>query len=271
MSKDRGTEPRCRVRDVRLKQGSVLVFVAASTRCFSDKPFAEACFHLGDLEYEKIEIWMDEQSEHLKPSTVIADPEGFFARFRDSTRLAPVAFHLGSEVPTAGFTVLSKLAKQFRVTQITIEAGPHGTPFNSEVDRLRDCLRVASQDGVRVSINLRGDCLAQDPQTAIELCQAAPGLGITLDPSYLLCGPLKGKECPEILPYVYHVHLRDSSTTQLQVPVGLGEIEYSRIVSQLERIKYNRALSVELFPDQMDLESRPIELRKMRLLLESLM
>ncbi|RPI89240.1 MAG: sugar phosphate isomerase/epimerase, partial [Planctomycetaceae bacterium] len=49
--------------------------VAASTRCFSDLPIAQACFHLDDMGYDKVELWLDEQSDHLKPSEVLVDPE----------------------------------------------------------------------------------------------------------------------------------------------------------------------------------------------------
>lgn len=247
------------------------MFVAASTRCFADHGFTAACHHLADLEYEKIEIWFDENSEHLKPSEVAADPEGFYARYRENTRLTPVAFWLGSEVNIPTFTALSRLAKQFRITQITINSSPLGTPFNAEIDRLKEFLRIGSQDGIRISITTKSGQLTEDPRTAVELCQATPGLGLTLDPSYYICGPHREASYDQIFPYVYHMHLRDTTPEQIQVRIGLGEVDYSRIISQLNRYKYARALSVDLFPEMLPDNQRPIELRKMRLLLESLL
>jgi sugar phosphate isomerase/epimerase len=158
-----------------------------------------------------------------------------------------------------------------KVAQITIPASRLGTPFNSEIDRLRQLLQIASEDGILVSIKTKTGHLTEDPDTAIELCQAAPGFGLTLDPSYYHCGPHRGGSYDQVYPFVYHVHLRDSTPDQLQVPVGLGQIDYSRLTSQLERVKYNRALSVELLPELTDSQTRLIELRKMRLLLESLL
>src|SRR4051812_4747834 len=105
-------------------QGSVRVFVAASTSCFSDVSFAEACHLLNDLEYDKIEIWLDETGEHLKPSTIAADPEAFALHYRETTRLTPVAFYLENDVSLETFTALSKLAKHMRITQITLPASP---------------------------------------------------------------------------------------------------------------------------------------------------
>ena len=96
-------------------------------------------------------------------------------------------------------------------------------------------------------------------------------MGITLDPSYYLCGPHRGGNYDQVYPYTYHVHLRDTNPDALQVLIGLGQIDYSRIISQLERVKYTRALSVEIFPEFLEPAARIIELRKMRLLLESLL
>ena len=247
------------------------MFVSASTRCFSDCTFWDACRQLVDLEYDKVEIWMDESGDHLKPSEVVANPEAFLARFRENTRLSPVAFCLASDVNERAFTVLSKISKQLRVTQITLEASPLGTPFNAEIDRLKGLIAIASQDGIRVSITTKTGKITEDPRTAVELCQSTPGLGLTLDPSYYMCGPHRGVSYEPLFAYTYHVHLRDSTPEQLQVRIGLGEVDYSRMVSQLERIDYKRALSVELLPELQDPAHRQIELRKMRLLLESLL
>jgi len=247
------------------------VFVSASTRCFSDKSLAEACFLLDDLEYDKIELWMDESQDQLKPSEVIKDPEGFCIRYREATRLAPVAICLDSDIDPQGFHVLTRVAKQLKIAQITLPASRLGTPFNSEIDRLREFLKVASQDGILISIKTKTGHLTEDPDTAIELCQAAPGVGLTLDPSYYLCGPHRGGIYDQVYPYVFHTHLRDTNPDQLQVPIGLGQIDYSRVITQLERVKYNRALSVEILPELVDPAARLIELRKMRLLLESLL
>lgn len=247
------------------------MYVSASTRCFSNKPLAEACFLLDDLEYDKVELWMDEVQGPLKPSEVIRDLEGFCIRYRELTRLAPVALCIDSEIDPQSFQMICRLAKQLKVAQITLPASRLGTPFNSEIDRLREFLKVASQDGILVSIKTKTGHLTEDPDTAIELCQAAPGIGLTLDPSYYLCGPHRGGNFDQVYPFVYHVHLRDTTPDQLQVPIGLGQVDYSRIISQLERVKYNRALSVEILPELVDPAAELVELRKMRLLLESLL
>lgn len=247
------------------------MLVAASTRCFSELPVNQACFHIDDMGYDKVELWFSEASAHLKPTELIADPDRFCARFREMTRLTPVSFCLEDELPAASFAILTRVAKQLRVPQITVPSAKLGTPFNSEVDRLRELTRIGIGDGVVVSFKTTTGRLSEDPRTAVELCQAAPGLGITLDPSCFLCGPHKGGPSDQVFPYVYHMHLRDSTRDQFQVPVGLGELDYARLISHLERVNYTRTLAVEIYPELMDTTGRGIELRKVRLLLESLL
>ena len=71
---------------------------------------------------------------------------------------------------------------------------------------------------------------------------------------------------------VRHVHLRDTGRgpEQFQVRVGQGEVEYGRIVAQLSRCHYERALSADVrdVPDA----AFPMapEVRKLKYLLESM-
>lgn len=247
------------------------MFVAASTRCFSDVPFDDACQQIADLDYDKVEIWMSDSGDHLKAADVAGDPERFVTRYRELTRLTPIAISIDGDFDLPMLVGLSKAAKQLRVTQITIPASPVGTPFNTEIDRLREFLSVTSQDGVRLSLKTETGRLAENPHTAVELCQSAAGLGLTLDPSHYICGASRGKSFDQVYPYVYHVHLRDTTSEQLQVQVGLGEVEYNRLINQLRRENYNLALSVELLPELTRDTDRALEMRKMRMLLDSLL
>ena len=148
-----------------------------------------------------------------------------------------------------------------RVAQITVPASPLGTPFNEEIDRLRNFVRLANQETIRLSIKTRIGSLTEDPRTAVELCQSVKGLGLTLDPSHYICGPHAARGIDTLMPYVYHVHLRDTTATQLQVQVGLGEVDYTRLISQLRKENFDRTLSVELLPELYDPEiNRPLEM-----------
>lgn len=247
------------------------MYVAASTHCFSDQTFSEACSSLTDLGYDKVEIWASDESDHLKPSEISDDPERFVTRFRETTRLTPVSLCLANDISLKTLKNLSKAAKLLRISQITVPASPLGTPFNSEIDRLREFVAATNQDGIRLSIKIADGLLTEDPHTAVELCQNVPELGLTLDPSHYTCGKKAGQSYDHVYPYVFHTHLRDTTAQELQVPIGLGEIDYNRIINQLRKENYRLALSVDLLHDRGDKETRPLEMRKLRMLLESLL
>ncbi len=247
------------------------VFVAASSRCFAEKPFFEACQLVTDLEYDKIEIWMSSEGAHLHPGETAAAPDKFIGQYRESTRLTPIAITLEEDVEPKTLAGLSKLAKLMRIAQLTVPASPLGTPFNTEIDRLREFVQITGGDGVRLSIKTKTGHLSEDPRTAVELCQAVPGLGLTLDPSYYICGPCRGQSFDPVYPFVHHVQLRDTSPDRVQVQTGLGEVDYARLIAHLEKQHYKLALSVDLIPEFTDQNDRPLEMRKLKMLLDTLL
>jgi sugar phosphate isomerase/epimerase len=152
---------------------------------------------------------------------------------------------------------------------LTVPSAELGTPFNEEVEHLRKLVNIASVDGILVGMRNHVGCLSQDVDTVTVMCDNVKGLGITLDPSHLAAGPSRAKGYDPLLKYAYNVYLRDSKKDQLQVRVGQGELEYNRLITMLRKQKYNRALTVHIM--EMPEIDHNVELRKMRLLLETLL
>jgi sugar phosphate isomerase/epimerase len=248
------------------------LFVAATSRCFADLPLDVALRQLVDLEFTSVEIMIHESGGHLKPSQVLADLDRAVELCRQTHRLTPVAFSVDIDAPEPEyyqqFAACCKLAKAMKVVTITVRSAELGTPFNAEVERLRKMAAIAVGDGVRVGLLSEVGRMTQDPDTAVVLCDAVKELGISLDPSHYIFGPHGGAAFEQVMKYVYHVRLRDTNREHLQVRVGQGEVEYGRLINQLNKVHYNRALCVDIqaMPDVDQLA----ELRKMRLLLESL-
>jgi len=247
------------------------VQIAASTRSLWDLSFSAACGQLQDLGFDKVEIWINGQFDQLKAAQIVQNQDSVLATFRDASRLSPVAIFLEEEVSSDDFQAIVNFAKQLRIPQITIEASPLGTPFNSEIDRLKERNVMCREESIQLSILTKTGLLSEDPHTAVELCQAVKGLGITLDPSYFMCTPKGEVQFDVVFPHVMHAHLRDTSKTEMQVPAGLGEIDYNRIIASLRHEGYDRTLTVDLLPKTMEGEERHLEMRKLRLLLESLL
>ena len=250
------------------------MIVAASTRCFSDLPPEAAVERLVDLEYTNVEVALHESGGFLKPSEVLADLDRSVLLCRRTHRLTTVAYSVEIEAPESEyyrqFAACCKLAKATKVVTMVVRAAELGTPFNAEIERLMEIVRIAAQEGVRIGLLTEADRMTEDPDTAIVLCNNVKGLCITLDPSHYICSPNRpagGYE--QVLPYVCHVRLRDTSKDEFQVRVGQGEIEYGRLVTQLNKFRYDRALCVDIAP--MPDVDQSAEMRKMRLLLESLL
>lgn len=249
------------------------MFVAATSRCFAELPLEAALKRLVDLEFGYAEIMIHETDGHIKPSEVLADTERAVKLCRQTHRLTPAAYSVDIEAPESEyyqqFAACCKLAKATKVVTISVRSAELGTPFNAEVERLRELTAIGSVEGVRVGLITEVGRMTENPDTAVVLCDSVKGLGLTLDPSHYVCGPHGGANFDQVMKYVYHVRLRDTSKDAMQVRVGQGEVEYGRLVTQLNMHRYGRALCVDIRPladtDQIG------ELRKMRLLLESLL
>lgn len=252
------------------------MLVAASAECFPELPLDAALERLVGLEYSRVEIGIRESGGQLRPSQVMDNLEHAVNLCRGEThRLTPVAYTV--EVAAAGedyfrqFAACCKLAKATKVVSITVPAAELGTPFNAEIERLRELVRIASLEGVLVSIKTEAGRVTEDPNTAVVLCDNVKGLGITLDPSHYVFGKPREVNHDSLLKHVYHVQLRDTSKEQFQVRIGQGLIEYGRLVTQLSKVHYTRTLCVHIVDQPGGNVDHTAEMRKMRLLLESLL
>jgi len=249
------------------------MLISASTACWPDKPLHETIEILYDLDFAAIEIDLHEVGGAAKPSDLITDLERAAHLLRSGHRLDIVGYSVqlastGAQ-HYADFAEICKIAKMTKVVTLTVPSAELGTPFNEEVEHLKRLVEIAEVEGARVAVKTELGRLSEDPDTLMVLCNNIEGLGITLDPSVFIVGPAKNKSLDRILKFVYHVHLRDTKPDKFQVSVGQGLVDYAKLISQLEREKYDRALSIHISP--MDGLEHRVELRKLRRLLESLL
>jgi sugar phosphate isomerase/epimerase len=250
-----------------------VVYVAASTGCFPDIPLPDVIEVLSDLEFTAVEIVLDDKGIQMPPARIVEEFDECLRIVRDTHRLDICSYNvrIDAEGPVhyERFSKICDLAKATKVVSLTIPSGEHGTPFNQEVEHLQKLVEISESRGVRIGLKSQMGCLSEDPDTVKNLCDYVPGVGLTLDPSHYLCSNNRNKNYEKLMKYIYHVHLRDSKKDQLQVRVGQGEIEYGRLITQLETVGYDLALSVDMSPmEGMDMRQ---ELRKLRLLLDSLL
>ena len=248
------------------------MFVCVSTECFPEMPLAAAMERLAELEFTAVELDVREGDGHLQPAEVAGNPKAAVARCSDLQRLRPVAISFAApETPAFydQFTACCRLAKSLGVVTMVVEASELGTPFNGEIERLQKLVAIASVLGVVVGVKTTAGRMTKDAETTASLCRHVPGLGVTLDPSHFIYGHEKPASWEPILRYVVHVHLRDTRSDAFQVRIGQGDVEYNKLKGQLDRVGYKRGLCAHMPP--LEGVDQAAELRKMRLLLDSLL
>ena len=173
------------------------MFVACSTLCFAREPLETALRLIAELEFDKFELALVEDGQHLRPSQVGDDPEAALQRLRRGPSLTPSSIHLDfgpvdwTDPVRRRFDGHCRFAKSLSVAVLTMHAAPLGTPLDDEVKRLSSLVDTAMREGLVPTLLTDSGTLAGDPQIAVELCKAIPGLGLTLDPSHVLQGPHK--------------------------------------------------------------------------------
>jgi sugar phosphate isomerase/epimerase len=256
------------------------MFVACSTLCFAGEPLETALRHIAELEFDKFELALVEDGQHLRPSEAGDNPEAALQTLRRGPSLVPSSLYIdfgavdwSEPITRKRFDGLCRLAKSLSVAVITIHASALETPLSDEIQRLSSLVSATSREGLVLAVITHSQTLTADPRIALELCHTIPGLGLTLDPSHYLQSPHTNTDYDGLFPFVQNVHLRDSgpSAAEFQVRVGQGRIEYARIVTQLQRYGYNRALTVAIIDRPDNPFDREVELRKLKLLLETLL
>jgi sugar phosphate isomerase/epimerase len=253
------------------------VYVACSTQCFAHLPLERALRMIGELEFAKLDVAIHEDGPHLKPSEVARDIAMAAQRIRIGPSLTPAAFDLHLQAADADeqgsqMRAICRLARLSTVSVMTIAAAPAGTAIDAEVRRLSRLVRWIDSEGLVLTLATRIGTLTETPSVAVQLCEKVPGLGLTLDPSHYINGPHQGASFDEVFPYVRHVHLRDTGKApgKFQVRVGQGEVEYGRIISLLQRHRYDRLLTVAIHTVPQSVLPMETEVRKLKFLLESL-
>jgi len=232
---------------------------------------------ISELEFNKCDVAIHEQGRQLRPSEVADDVSHAAQRLRFGPGLTPTSFSVAIDADCEDeyhrqFKAVCRLARISAVPILTMAAAPADSGLDDEVRRLTRLVGLAEIEGIQFTVTTQIGTLTEDPDQAVLLCERVPGLGLTLDPSHYIAGPLQGKSYDQVFPYVRHVLLRDTGRgpNQFQVKVGQGEVEYGRIINQLSRHHYDRVLTVDI----RDLPETAVpmepEVRKLKYLLESL-
>lgn len=256
------------------------MFVACSTLCFARMPFDQAMRRMSDLEFDRVEYVFGGDSVHneLDPAWIVENKEEALQKIRTTSGLMPSSFDIrfktqDVEEQKRQFDVLCWVAKNMMVAVVSIEPMPQGTPLEAEQKRLRELQAIAARYGVVLTLSTVSHGCTSDPTDTVAICRAIPGLALTLDPSHYINGPFQSASFDEVFPYVQNTRLRDTGRKpgDFQMKIGQGEIDYNRIMGQLQRQGYRRGLVVAIEDREENSFNTESEIRKLKLVLESLL
>jgi sugar phosphate isomerase/epimerase len=255
-----------------LNQEGIIMFVAASSRAFPQLSLQDILSKLSDLDYTAVELEVGENGV-LRTSELAEQFDKTVVVCRNARRIKPIALHFTLEPTDKNFkpcfAQCCKLARALKVVVVTVRSSLPGVPFNEEIERLQNIVHAAALEGVIVALVTETGRISEDPLTIGDICANIKGLGVSLDPSYFIYGHAEPIDYEKLIDHTYHIRLRDTTRHKFQVLIGQGELEYSKLIIQLNRVRYNRSLCADLVPVP-DVDT-VVELRKMRLLLESLL
>ena len=110
---------------------------------------------------------------------------------------------------------------------------------------LAELVKRAEGQGMRLALEIHGQSLVEQIETAWRIAEAAPGLGFTLDPSHFACMEIPLSRVKEILPNVYHVHLRNGVAGSFMASMAEGTVDFPELKRMLAEHGYSSYATIE--------------------------
>jgi hydroxypyruvate isomerase len=159
------------------------------------------------------------------------DPEQREAELSLFEQLVPFAVALGAP----GITISPGLVYKDGLDHSLARAVP----------ALLRMLQAAEDTDLRVSFEPHMDSVAQKPEQALLLLEAAPGLSVTLDYSHFVYQGIVRREVEPLLEHVAHVQIRQAKRGCLQTPHDEGTLNIPQLLQDLHERGYRGALTIE--------------------------
>jgi sugar phosphate isomerase/epimerase len=155
------------------------------------------------------------------------------------------------------FRAVVKLAARLKARLINLMAPGAKANRQDMVVKLRKLQAIASEAGVILTLETHCNQVTEKPADALWLCQQAPGLALTLDPSHYYAGPNQGANFDALYPYVQGTGFRAGgmSWQTIQMPWGEGPIDFAAVVRQLQAHGYKGFYAVEYIEGFSQLEA----------------
>jgi sugar phosphate isomerase/epimerase len=167
----------------------------------------------------------------MLPYTNSPDPSQREAQLNLFERLIPFAVALG----TPGITISAGIVHKDGLDHSLARSVP----------ALLRMLQAAEDTDLRISFEPHMDSVAEQPDHALLLLEAVPGLSVTLDYAHFVCQGIVRREIEPLMEHVAHVHVRQARRGVLQTAHDEGTINIQELLQDLYHVGYRGALTVE--------------------------
>ncbi len=220
---------------------------------------------IADIGFAGVDLGFFGDVTHTKISQLLADAAGYARQVRNRVThaglvvadlfLTPDAFDLAVMDPANPdpadqaaaqriFDATVGLARDLGAPGITLLPGvrhpgqTNAAAIGEAARNLRPRVEQAAAAGLRLSFEPHIGSIADNPERALELVHATPGLTITLDPSHLVFAGATLDELVPLLPHTGHLQLRPGGVGKMQTRVPDNEIDFDQLLSDLAACDY---------------------------------
>jgi sugar phosphate isomerase/epimerase len=234
-------------------------------------PFETSLRQIALLDIPNVDLGAHADGPHLQPAAIEANPgrqadlvtravdaaglgiADLFPTFGEGFRDRPVnspdpAVQAANRGRFQAFVEFCKRAGCPGITLLPGVVWPElGQERSFELARqaLTELVDMGRGAGLRVSIEAHLESVVEQPEQALALVEAVPGLQLTLDYSHFIAGGVPAERIHPLLPHAGHFHARQAAPGHLQRPRRSGTIDFGDIVRRMRETGYAGRVCVE--------------------------
>lgn len=134
--------------------------------------------------------------------------------------------------------------------------------FRLSVEELRALRDMSAAQGLQLNIEPHYPSLAQSPDGTIRLCEAVPGLKLTLDYSHFVAQGYDQGAVEPLHAYASHFHARQAKQGNRNAPRAEGTIDFHRLVNKLQADRWEGTICLEYEPHDLDAYAESLWLKE---------
>jgi len=117
--------------------------------------------------------------------------------------------------------------------------------FQTSVEEYDWMVAEAQKNGLQLNFEPCIMSIAVEPENAIRLVEAVPGLGFTLDYAHQVQIGLRNEDIEVMHPYARHFHVKQSAQGEFEARPEEGVIDFSRLIRKLKADNYDGVVTIE--------------------------